>query len=148
EFGFERITAAGSPERSVARCAAGTACYLRKLGRIELTKLVAVEFTVGGESDVVDVEIEAHADGVGRYQVVDVTRLIESNLRVARARRKRAKHDCCPSPLPTDQLGDGVNFFRRESNDCRSRWQTRQLLLPGVSQSRQPWPADDMRAGQ
>ena len=46
-----------------------------------------------GEGDVVDVEVEAHADGVGRDQVVDLARLVQRDLRVARARRERAEHD-------------------------------------------------------
>src|SRR6187455_3724308 len=66
QFGLEWITAAGGTERSVARRAAGTAGDLRKLGRIELAELIAVELAVGGEGDVVDVEIEAHANRVSR----------------------------------------------------------------------------------
>src|SRR6187551_2297106 len=89
QFGLERITAAGGTERSVARRAAGTTGDLRKLARIELAELVAVELAVGGKGDVVDIEVEAHADGIGCYQVVDVARLVEGDLRVARARRKR-----------------------------------------------------------
>src|SRR6188472_1171499 len=49
QFGLEWITAAGGTERSVARRAAGTAGDLRKLGRIELAELIAVELAVGGE---------------------------------------------------------------------------------------------------
>src|SRR4029079_4515568 len=68
QFGLEGITAAGGTERSVARCAACAPGNLRKLGRIELAKLITVELAVGGEGDVIDVEIEAHANGVGRPQ--------------------------------------------------------------------------------
>src|SRR5690242_1889970 len=62
QFGLERVTTACGPERTVARRTAGTAGNLRKLGRIELAKLIAVELAVGGEGDVINVEIETHAN--------------------------------------------------------------------------------------
>jgi hypothetical protein len=37
---------------------------------------------------VIDVEVEAHADRIGRDQEIDVARLIEGDLRVAGARRQ------------------------------------------------------------
>src|SRR6185295_3915815 len=50
---------------------------------------VAVELAIGGEGDVIDIEIEPHADGVGGDQVVDVAGLVERDLGVAGARRWR-----------------------------------------------------------
>ena len=52
--------------------AAGAAGDLTELGGGKLAILVAVVFAVGGEGDMVEVEIEAHADGVGRHQEIDV----------------------------------------------------------------------------
>ena len=99
QLGLERRAAAGGAEGAVAGGAAGAAGDLGELGRIELAELVAVELAVGGERDVIDVEIEAHADGVGGDQVVDVARTgrarparcgCAATARRARRRRRRA----------------------------------------------------------
>jgi hypothetical protein len=72
EIGLERRAAAGGAEGAVAHVAPGAAGDLAELGRIELAELIAVELAVGGEGDVIDVEVEPHADGVGGDQIVDV----------------------------------------------------------------------------
>ena len=120
EFVVERRAAAGGAEGAVALGAAGAAGDLRQLGGIELAELIAVEFAVGGEGDVIDVEIEAHADGVGGDQIIDVAGLIERDLRVARARRQRAEHHRGAAALAADQFGDGVNLLGRERDDGAS----------------------------
>ena len=97
--------------------AAGAAGDLRELGRVELAELIAVELAVGRERDVIDIEIEPHADRVGRDQIIDIARLIERDLRVARARRQRAEHDGGAAALAADQFGDGVDFVGRERDD-------------------------------
>ena len=96
----------------------------------------------------IDVEIETHADGVGRHQIVDFARLIELHLRIARARRQRAEHDRGAAALAADQFADGINFIGRERDDGRAARQPRQFFLAGESQLRQPRPADDAGAGQ
>src|SRR5690606_18910379 len=65
---------------------------LCELVRLEGAVLAAVELVRGRERDVVDVEVEAHPDRVGGHEVADLTRLIERDLGVARARRERAEH--------------------------------------------------------
>ena len=115
---------------------------------LKLAELVAVELAVGGESDVVDVEIETHADGVGRHQVVDLTGLIERDLRVARARRQCAEHDGRAAALAADKFGDRVNLLGREGDDGRAPRQPREFLLAGKGQLRQPRAADNADAGQ
>ena len=97
----------------------------------ELAELIAVEFAVGGERDVIDVEIETHADGVGRHQVVDLAGLIERDLGVAGARRQRAEHHRGAAALAADQFGDGINLIGRERDDGRAARQPRQFLLAG-----------------
>src|SRR6516225_9921542 len=106
KLGFERRAPAGGAEGAVADGATGAAGDLRQFGRIESSKLVAVEFAVGGEGDVVDVEIESHADGVGGDEIFDVARLIERDLRVARARAQRSQHDGGAATLAADQFRD------------------------------------------
>ena len=121
QFRLERIATSGRAEGAVAGRAAGAAGDLRQLGRIELAELIAVEFAVGGKGDVIDVEIEPHADGVGGDQVIDVARLVERDLRVAGARRERAQHHRGAAALAADQFGDGVDFLGRERDDGRAR---------------------------
>src|ERR1700752_65554 len=86
---LERWASAGGAEGAVARGTAGTARDLRQLGGVELSGLIAVELAVGRKGDVIDVEIEPHADGVGGDQIFDVAGLVERNLRIARARAQR-----------------------------------------------------------
>ena len=123
--------APGGAEGAVAHGAAGAAGDLRQLGGIQIAELIAVELAVGGEGDVIDIEIEAHADGVGRHQVVDVAGLIERDLRIARARRQRAEHHRGAAALAADQFGDGVDFVGREGDDGRAARQPRELLVAG-----------------
>ena len=86
QFGLKRIAAAGRAESTVARGAAGAAGDLAEFGRIELAEFLTVELTVGCKCDVIDVEIESHADGVGGDQVIDVAGLEQLDLGVAGAR--------------------------------------------------------------
>ena len=72
---------------------------------------------VAGEGDVIDVEVEAHADGIGRDEEVDVARLVERDLGVARARGQRAQHHRGAAALTADQLGDRVDLAGREGDD-------------------------------
>src|SRR6516164_11495201 len=83
KLGFERRAPAGGAEGSVAGGATGAAGDLRQFGRIKSAKLVAVEFAVGGEADVVDIEVEPHADSVSGDEIFDVARLVERLARCA-----------------------------------------------------------------
>ena len=84
----ERIDLAGHAESAVAQMASGAAGDLAELGSGEVAVLVAVELAVLREGDMVEVEIEAHADRIGGDEVVDVARLVERDLGVAGARRR------------------------------------------------------------
>ena len=90
---------------------------------------LAVELAHAGKGDVVDIEVEAHADGVGRHQEVDIARLIERHLRVARARRQRAQHHGGATALAADQFGDGIDFGSGEGDERGARRQPGDLLL-------------------
>jgi hypothetical protein len=83
--------------------------------------LVAVELAVLGEGDVVDVEIEAHADRIGGDEVVDIARLVERHLRVAGARATARRAPPRAAALAADQFGDGVDLVGREGDDGRAR---------------------------
>ena len=62
-----------------------------------------------------DVEVEPHADGVGGHQVVDLARLEERDLRVARARRERAHHHRRPAPQRPQPLGQRVDLVAEKA---------------------------------
>src|SRR5258708_11988776 len=104
KFGFEGRAPAGGAEGAIAGGATSAAGDLRQFGRIEPSKLVAVEFAVGGEGDVIDIEVKPHADSVGGDEIFDVARLIERDLRVARARAQPSQHDGGAPALPPDQF--------------------------------------------
>ena len=120
-LGVEGRAAPARAEGAVAHVPAGAAGDLAELGRIQLPEAEAVELLVRREGDVVDVEVEAHADGVGGDEVVDVAGLVELDLGVARARRQGAEHDGGAAALAADQFGDGVDLLGREGDDGRAR---------------------------
>ncbi len=119
---------AGDAEGAVVHVAAGAAGDLAELGGRQRPGLVAVELAVVGEGDVVDVEIEAHADGVGGDEEIDVAVLVHVDLRVAGAGRERAHHHRRAAALAADQFGDGIDLARREGDDGRARRLARNLL--------------------
>ena len=59
----------------------------------------------------IDVHVEAHADGIGSDEEIHFTGLIKRHLGVARARRQRAKHDSGAAALAADQFGDAINIL-------------------------------------
>ena len=124
----KRIDAAGDAEGAVAHVTAGAAGDLAELGGGQAAVLVAVELAVGGEGDVIDVEVEPHADGVGGDEEIDVAGLEELDLGVARARAERAEDDGGAAALAADQFGDGVDLVGGEGDDGRAARQARDLL--------------------
>ena len=144
----ERVDARRHAERAVLHVAAGAAGDLAELGGRQLAILVAVIFAVGGEGDVIEVEVEPHADRVGGDQEVDVAVLVNLHLLVARARAERAEHHRRAAALAADQFADRVDLVGREGDDRRALRQARQLLLPGIGEHRHARPRDDMHAGQ
>jgi len=73
-------------EVAVANVPARPARDLADLGRAERPRPHPVELREAGEDHVVDVEIQAHADGVGGHEVVHLPGLVEAHLGVAGAR--------------------------------------------------------------
>ena len=129
-----RARVAGDAERAVFAeppCPAGD---LADLLRIEVARAAAVEFAQARERDVVDVHVEAHADGVGRHQKLHFARLEQRHLRVARARRQRAHHHRRAAALAANQFGDAVDRLGGEGDDRAARRQARYFLLAFVGQ--------------
>ena len=147
-FVIQRRGVAGDAERSVRLVPPGPARDLRDLGGGELPVAAAVEFGETREGDMFQVEIQAHADGVGRHQVLDIPVLIKRDLRVACAGRQRPHHHRCAALLPPYQLSDCVDLIGREGDDSRPCGQAADFLDPGVGQGGQPGPRGDPRARQ
>ena len=105
---------AGHAEGPVVEVASGASGDLAELGGIELAKPEAVELPRRGEGDVIDIHVQAHADGIRRDEEVDVARLVERDLGIAGARRQGAHDDGGTAALAADQLGDGIDALGRE----------------------------------
>ena len=148
QFRLERRAASGGAEGAVAGGAPGAAGDLREFGRIETAELITVIFAVGGERDVIDVEIEPHSDGIGGDQIIDVAGLEHRHLGVAGARRQRSQHHRGAAMLALDQFGDGVDFVGRKRDDRGAPRLPRDLAVAGEFKLRQPRPGDDAGAGQ
>ncbi len=148
EFRLERRAAARGAERAVPRGASRASCDLREFGRRQAAELVAVIFAVGGERDVVDVEIEPHADRVGGDEIVDVAILEHRHLRIAGARRQRAQHHGRAAVLAADQFGDRIDFIGGERDDRGPSRLPRDLAIAGEFELRQSGTRDDGGARQ
>src|SRR3954447_14629335 len=148
EIGLERRASSGGAEGAVAGGAAGAAGDLRELGRIELSELIAVELAVGRKRDMIDVEVESHADRVGGDEVFDIPGLVEVDLRIARARAQRSEHHGSATALAAYQLGDGVDFLYRERDDRGAAWKSSDLFFAREGKLRQTRPGQNVRARQ
>ena len=96
DLGIEPAQLGGRAEGAVAHVAAGAAGDLRDLRRREAPRRPAVELHEPGEGDMVEIHVEAHADRVGRDQVIDLARLEEPDLRVAGARAQAPSTTAVP----------------------------------------------------
>ncbi len=112
-------------EGAIALVPPGTPRDLRHLGYGQPPRAPSVELAQRGEGDMRDVHVEPHADRVGCDEIIDFARLEHCDLRVARARRKRAHHDRRATAHPAQHFGDRVNLLGREGHDRRSRRQAR-----------------------
>ena len=108
----------------------------------------AVELLEPGEGDVGDVHVEAHADGVGGDQIIDLAALEHRDLGVAGCGRQRAHHHRRAAAEAAQHFGERVDLLGREGDDGGARRQPRQLGAAGVAQGREARPADDLRLGQ
>ena len=85
----------------------------------------------------VDIHVEAHANGIGGHDVVDVARLVERHLRIAGARAEGAQHNGGTAALAADEFRRRIDHVGREGDDGRAPRQAGQLLLAGVQQLRE-----------
>ena len=96
----------------------------------------------------IDVEVEPHADRVGRNEIIDVARLEHLDLRISGAGRERAQHHRGAAMLAADQLGDRVDLVGRKRHDRGAPGLPGDLAVAGEFELRQPRPRDDGGAGQ
>ena len=135
-------------EAAVLLVTPGAAGDLRHFRDGQPAIAAAVELLKAGESDMGDVHVEAHADGIGGDEIIDLAALEHVDLGIAGRRRQRP-HDHRRAALEAAQhLGQRVNLLGRKGDDRRARRQARQFDRPGITQRREARPADDLRFGQ
>ncbi len=138
----------GGPEGAVGGMAAGAAGDLADFGGGEGAPLMAVELLVGGEGDVIDRQVQPHADGIGGDQEIDVTAFEKLHLGVAGARAQSPHHHRRAAALAADQFGDGVDLVGGKRDDGGAARLPGELLRPGVGELGKARPGDDLGARQ
>ena len=131
-------------EGAVALVPPGAAGDLRHFRDRQSAATLAIEFGEAGEGDMADIEIEPHADRVGRDQIVDLACLVHRDLGVAGARGERAHHHRRPAARPPEHLGDRIDLLGREGDDRRAGRQARQLGGAGIGERGKAGAADDL----
>ncbi len=106
---FQRLHIGGGAEAAVVHMSPGPPGNLGEFRWIQAARQGAVIFHRTRKGDMVDIHIQAHADGVCRHQIVHIPGLIERNLRIAGAGRQIAHDDGCPAALSANKFGDGVD---------------------------------------
>ena len=64
--------------------------------------VLAIKLAQRRKRDVIDVEIETHANSIGGDQEFDIARLVESDLSIARARRQCTQNNSGTTALAAD----------------------------------------------
>ena len=137
-LGVKRAGLTRDTERAVLQIAPGAARDLGQFLRIQGAHPAAVKFGGGGKGDVFDVKIKPHADGIGGDKVIDITVLIQSDLRVAGPGRKRPHDHSTPALLAFDQFGNGIDIFNRKPHDGGAWWHPAYLFRTCIGQLRKP----------
>ena len=96
----------------------------------------------------IDIHVEAHADGVGGDQKIHLARLIEGDLGVAGPGRERTHHHRGAAALAADQFGDGVDIVGREGDHGGAPGQAGQFLRTGIGQAGKPLAGHKFSVGQ
>ena len=131
---------AGAAKGAVIHVTSGAACDLAEFAGIKLAVLETIEFAGGSKGHMVHIHVEAHADGVGCYDVIHITRLIEGHLRITGAGRQGAENHCRTAILTSDEFGHGINHFSGEGDDGRSSWKPCHFLDARIGELRETGP--------
>ena len=125
ELGRGIAAKAQRAEAAVALVTSGAAGDLRHFGDRQAAVAAAVELFEPGKGDMGDVHVEAHADGVGGDQIIDLAALEHRDLGVAGGGRQRAHHHRRAALEAAQHLGQRVDLLGREGDDRASRRQAR-----------------------
>ena len=109
--------AAGNSESATVTEATGASGYLGQFIWHQVSDSATVELGQSGKGDVVDVQVEPHADGIGSNEAVDFAVLVHGDLGVSGPRTEGTHDDGCPSPPLPDAFGNVVNVLDRETDD-------------------------------
>ena len=96
----------------------------------------------------VDIHIQAHANGVGGDQKIHFAGLIERHLGIAGSGAERAHDHRRAAALATDQLGNGIDGVGGEGDDRAAPGQAAELLRAVIGQFREPLAGDELRIRQ
>ena len=130
EFGRAVAAQAQRPEAAVLLVAPRAAGDLRHLPDGQPAVAAAIELVEAGEGDMGDIHVEAHANGVGGDEVIDLAALEHVDLGVARGGGQGA-HDHRRAALEAAQhLGEGVDLLGGEGDDRRTGRQPSRLTEP------------------
>ncbi len=83
KFGIAAARAGQRAERAVLVMPSGAPGDLGHFRRGQPAMAMAVVFRQASKGDMLDIEVEAHAHGVGRHEVIDLARLVHRHLGVA-----------------------------------------------------------------
>src|SRR3546814_15262352 len=87
----------------------GASGNLAHFRRIEVPELVSVELPLLSEGDVIDVEIDPHADRIRGDEIFDVPLLIKTDVGIAGARASRAENNGGSTALAADKFRDPIH---------------------------------------
>ena len=145
--GVEPADVGRGAEGAVAHVAPGAAGDLADLVGVQPAPLAAVELDQAGQRDVGEIHVQAHADGVGRDQVVDLAGLIQRHLGVAGARAQRAQDHRGAAAAAAHQLGERVDLLGGERDHRAAPRQAGHLGRLDVGERGEARPADQLRLG-
>jgi len=114
----------------------------------EVALLEAVELRERREGHALEVEVEAHADGVGGDEVLHLSGLVHRDLRVACAWREPTEHHRDTAAQFPQRLRQLVDALGGEGDDGRPRRQPLERLGAEVLQLREALAAAERDVGQ
>ena len=78
----------------------------------------------------VEIQIESHPNRISRKQEINITILVEVNLRIAGPRAEPAHDNSRPTPLAAHKISNLIDISDAKSNDRAAPRETRQLSGP------------------
>ena len=110
------------------------ACDLGQLVGGQRAHAPPIKFRQRRKSNMINVQVQSHANRIGRDQKIDFTVLIHVDLCIARARAQRTHHYGRTALLTADQFSDGIDTINGKSDNGRARTHAANFFLPRVNQ--------------